>query len=82
MAELDIVDQSSVQDLVTKARDCLAAGDDKQAARLLTDADWAAVDAAIGNFNDPLFGSQVEERFAQLRNQIYRQSQVDRAIRR
>jgi hemerythrin-like domain-containing protein len=52
------------------------------AARLLTDADWAAVDAAIGNFNDPLFGSQVEERFAQLRNQIYRQSQVDRAIRR
>jgi hypothetical protein len=47
MAELDIVDQSSVQDLVTKARDCLAAGDDKQAARLLTDAAYSTRDPEI-----------------------------------
>lgn len=42
-----MVDYSNVQALVTKARDNLAAGDDKQAARLLTDAAYHTRDAGI-----------------------------------
>ena len=38
MVEPDAVDRPDVQELVMKARDRLEAGDDKEAARLLTDA--------------------------------------------
>lgn len=38
MVESDMVDHPDVQGLVSEARGRLAAGDDKQAARLLTDA--------------------------------------------
>jgi hypothetical protein len=38
MVEPQMVDHPDVQALVLKARDHLASGDDKQAARLLTDA--------------------------------------------
>ncbi|HVO88146.1 MAG TPA: hemerythrin domain-containing protein [Casimicrobiaceae bacterium] len=52
------------------------------AARLLTDRDWAEIDAEIENFEDPLFGSQVKERYAGLREQIAREVQADREIAR
>jgi hypothetical protein len=38
MAEPDMADHPNVEALVTKARDHLAAGEDKHAARVLTDA--------------------------------------------
>jgi hypothetical protein len=44
MAESEV---ASVQDLVLKARDRLAAGDDKEAARLLTDAAYHTHDPEI-----------------------------------
>ena len=53
MTELDMVDQSNVQTLVTQARDCLEAGDNKHAARLLTDAAYRT--------NDPEIEGQVRE---------------------
>jgi hypothetical protein len=42
-----MVDQPNVTGLVTEARDRLAAGDDKEAARLLTDAAYGTHDPAI-----------------------------------
>jgi hypothetical protein len=57
MIEPDAVDHPNVQALVTKARDELAAGDDKEAARLLTD-------AAI-HTHDPEIERQVRELAAQ-----------------
>ena len=42
------------------------------AARLLHDADWAAIDGAIQHIDDPLLGSQEEERFGALRRRIAR----------
>jgi hypothetical protein len=42
-----MADQPNVQGLVVKARDQLAAGDDKEAARLLTDAAYHTHDPAI-----------------------------------
>jgi hypothetical protein len=47
MVEPDMVDHPNVQALVTKARDHLAAGDDKEAARLLTDAAYHTHDPEI-----------------------------------
>jgi hypothetical protein len=47
MAEANMVDHPDVQDLVLKARDHIAAGDDKEAARLLTDAAYHTHDPAI-----------------------------------
>jgi hemerythrin-like domain-containing protein len=44
------------------------------AARLLQAKDWAAIDAAIGHVEDPLFGSGAEARYAALRQQIVRQA--------
>jgi len=41
-----------------------------RAAQLLTREDWAAVDAAVPASDDPLFGENVQERFAMLRKQI------------
>jgi hypothetical protein len=49
MSEQSMVDQHNVQGLVLKARDHLAAGDDKQAARLLTDAAYHTHDPEIEN---------------------------------
>jgi hemerythrin-like domain-containing protein len=46
------------------------------AERLLSESDWTGVDAAIAGFADPLFGSQVHERYAGLRNQINRHAQA------
>ena len=45
MVEPDMVDHPDVQALVTKARDHLAAGEDKEAARLLTDAAYHTHDS-------------------------------------
>ena len=47
MVEPNMVDHPNVQDLVAKARDQLSAGDDKEAARLLTDAAYHTHDAEI-----------------------------------
>jgi hemerythrin-like domain-containing protein len=46
------------------------------AARLLHDKDWAAIDAAIKDVPDPLFGSGAEARYAALRRQIARQART------
>jgi hemerythrin-like domain-containing protein len=42
------------------------------AARLLTPADWTAVDNAIRQFQDPLFGPRTEQRYAALARHIER----------
>jgi hypothetical protein len=57
MVEPDMVDHPNVQALVAKARDDLAAGDDKEAARLLTDAAY--------HTHDPEIERQVRELAAQ-----------------
>jgi hypothetical protein len=57
MAESEMVDRRNVQDLVREARDRLAAGDDKEAARLLTDAAY--------HTHDPEIEQQVRELAAQ-----------------
>jgi hypothetical protein len=53
----EMVDHPEVQDLVAKARATLAAGDDKEAARLLTDAAY--------HTHDPKIEQQVRELAAQ-----------------
>jgi len=40
------------------------------AARLLKQQDWAAIDSAISHFEDPLFGSRTEARYAALAQHI------------
>ena len=57
MSEPDMVDHPNVQALVTQARDDLAAGKDKEAARLLTDAAY--------HTHDPEIERQVRELAAQ-----------------
>ncbi len=57
MAEPEMVDHPNVQALVTQARDGLAAGKDKEAARLLTDAAY--------HTHDPDIERQVRELAAQ-----------------
>jgi hemerythrin-like domain-containing protein len=52
------------------------------AARLLHDKDWAAIDAAIRHFDDPLFGKNGEERYTALRQQISREARPPKAITR
>ncbi len=47
MSQQDVVDHPNVQGLVLEARDHLAAGDDKEAARLLTDAAYHTHDPEI-----------------------------------
>lgn len=47
MSEPGIVDHPNVQGLVSNAREHLAAGDDKEAARLLTDAAYHTHDPEI-----------------------------------
>jgi hypothetical protein len=48
MFQPEVADQPGVQGLVLKARDHLAAGQDKEAARLLTDAVYHTHDPEIG----------------------------------
>ncbi len=57
MSQPDMVDHPNVQGLVGNARDHLANGDDKQAARLLTDAAY--------HTHDPDIERQVRELAAQ-----------------
>jgi hypothetical protein len=57
MSEPDMVDHPNVQGLVTQAREGLAAGKDKEAARLLTDAAY--------HTHDPEIERQVRELAAQ-----------------
>ena len=57
MSEPDMVDHPDVQVLMTQARDDLAAGKDKEAARLLTDAAY--------HTHDPEIERQVRELAAQ-----------------
>jgi hemerythrin-like domain-containing protein len=49
---------------------------------LLSEDDWTEIDAVIANFDDPLFGSQAQDRYAGLREQINRQAQTSRATTR
>jgi hemerythrin-like domain-containing protein len=49
------------------------------AARVLTESDWTDINTAIANVDDPLFGAQLEERYARLREEINRQAQAVRA---
>jgi hemerythrin-like domain-containing protein len=51
------------------------------AATLLRDQDWAAIDAAIRQIDDPLFGTHAEGRYAALRRQIAREEQASRRTR-
>jgi hemerythrin-like domain-containing protein len=48
------------------------------AARLLSEADWAAIRAAIRHIDDPLFGAKGQERYASLRQQIAREARASR----
>jgi hypothetical protein len=57
MPESDMVDHPDVDALVTQARDGLAAGKDKEAARLLTDAAY--------HTHDPRIEKEVRELAAQ-----------------
>jgi len=51
------------------------------AAKLLSEADWAAIGAAIQHIDDPLFGPKSEERYASLREQITREARTSQARR-
>jgi len=64
MFQPDVAADPNVQGLVLKARDHLAAGDDKQAARLLTD--------AVYNTHDPEIGQEVRELASQGRERAGR----------
>ena len=52
------------------------------ASRLLRGKDWAEIDAAIRQFEDPLFGKKTEERYAALARQIKRQGRPDASVAR
>jgi hemerythrin-like domain-containing protein len=39
-------------------------------AALLNDRDWSEIDAAIANFDDPVFGSAEHDKYARIRQQI------------
>lgn len=45
----------------------------------LTDADWAEIDAQVSDEQDPLFGPEVAEEFAKLRDDILRWEAEDQA---
>jgi len=51
------------------------------AAKLLSEADWAAIGAAIQHIDDPLFGPKSEERYASLREQIACEARTSQARR-
>jgi len=52
------------------------------AAKLLRSRDWAAIDAAIRHFDDPLFGKNGEQRYAALRRQIASEARASKASKR
>ncbi len=60
MSEPDMVDHPNVQVLMTQARDDLAAGKDKEAARLLTDAAYHTHDPEIERQVRELAGQGLE----------------------
>jgi hemerythrin-like domain-containing protein len=47
-----------------------------RAARLLSESDWTDINTTIAKARDPLFGAQLEERYARLREEINRQAQA------
>ncbi|PLP96512.1 hemerythrin domain-containing protein [Cupriavidus pauculus] len=47
-----------------------------RATQLLTHEDWEAVDAAVPELADPLFGSSTQQRFAMLRDLIEGEAQI------
>jgi hypothetical protein len=47
MSDSDVIDHPNVHGLLMKARECLAAGNDKEAARLLTDAAYHTHDPEV-----------------------------------
>jgi hemerythrin-like domain-containing protein len=47
--------------------------------KLLQERDWAAIDATVSHIEDPLFGSNGEERYAALRQQIAREARISSA---
>jgi hemerythrin-like domain-containing protein len=49
------------------------------ASKLLSEADWAAIGAAVRHIDDPLFGPKGEERYASLREQITREARASKA---
>lgn len=51
-----------------------------RAAQVLTEQDWAAVDAAVPASPDPLFGENALERFDALRRQIALDAQVPKDL--
>jgi len=51
------------------------------AAKLMSEADWAAIRAAIPDIDDPLFVTKGEERYASLRQQIAREARASKARR-
>ncbi|WP_341318348.1 hemerythrin domain-containing protein [Paraburkholderia sp. IMGN_8] len=61
--------------LSTEERDVMP-----RAAQVLTEQDWAAVDAAVPASPDPLFGDNVLERFEALRRQIALDAQVSKDL--
>lgn len=52
------------------------------AAKLLRDRDWAAINAKIRHIDDPLFGTNGEERYAALRRQIAREARGSGVVAR
>jgi hypothetical protein len=59
--------------LSTEERDVMP-----RAAQVLTEQDWAAVDATVPASPDPLFGDAVLERFGALQRQIALEAEVSR----
>jgi hemerythrin-like domain-containing protein len=46
------------------------------AERVLTQDDWAGIDARVNDHSDPLFGEHVHERFQSLRDDIYAMDRI------
>ena len=46
------------------------------AARVLSESDWTDINTAIADVEDPLFGAQLHDRYARLRQEINRQAQA------
>jgi hemerythrin-like domain-containing protein len=51
------------------------------AAKLLGREDWAVIDAAILQIDDPVFGETLDQRYAALRRQIAREARASKAAR-
>jgi len=51
------------------------------AAKVLSEADWATIGAAIRHIDDPLFGAKGQQRYASLRQEIAREARAAKARR-